>query len=134
VNRPGFVLLTLGSILAFLGWHYREDTFAALGFLLLIYLTVFAAIMPTSISYKPEAEVQPLARPARWLWGLYYAFALAMGIAGLAHTMAGGRGEYVLVAGLGLFVSLALYDAFHLARFRAWRLERLRALRSGDGR
>ena len=52
-----------------------------------------------------------------------------MFFAGVMHTQAGGHGEYVILAGLGLMASLIVYDAFHYDRFRAWRLRALRSYR-----
>ncbi len=127
-------MLTLGGIFAFLGWHYREDLFAAEGFLLLGVLSVLASAWPTSISYKPEVETQPMGTAARRAWGAYYLFAVLLGFAGLAHTQAGGNGEWLIIAGIALVVSLFVYDAFHVERLRAWRLERMRIVRDSMGR
>jgi len=134
VNRLGFFLLTLGSILAYLGWRYEQDLIAIEGFFLLVALCGLGSAWPTAISYKPEVEVQPMGTAARRLWGLYYAFALLLAVVGFAHTQAGGHGEWLVVAGFVLFGALVLYDAFQLERFRAWRLERLRSLRGAMGR
>jgi hypothetical protein len=57
-----------------------------------------------------------------------------MAVAGLAHTQAGGNGEWLVIAGIALFGSLVVYDAFHVERFRAWQLERLRSVRGGMDR
>jgi TRAP-type C4-dicarboxylate transport system permease large subunit len=129
MNRLGFSLLTLGAVLAFLGWHYRDDVFAFPGFLLIAVLAVLAAVWPTFISYEPERESAPMTDWGRRLWGLYYGFAIAMFIAGAMHTGAGGQGEYVILAGLALFLSLSVYDGLHHERFRQARLATLRGFR-----
>lgn len=134
MNRLGFALLTLGGVLAFLGWHYRQDLFAAEGFLLLICLTLLASAWPTVISYKPDVEARPMGTGARYLWGAYYFFAAAMFFSGVAHTQAGGDGVWVAVTGAALIASLVVYDAFHVERFRAWRHEHLRSMGAATDR
>jgi len=129
MNRLGFVLLTLGTVLSFLGWHYRDDRFALPGFVLILALVVLAAAIPTSIAYQPERATAPLGPWQGRLWGAYYVFGILMVLAGLMHTQAGGHGEYVIVAGLGLLASLFVFDAFHVERFRAWRLRAVRRYR-----
>jgi hypothetical protein len=135
MNRLGFGLLTLGTVLAFLGWHYRDDLFAAPGFVLILALAVLAAAMPTYISYKPERAAAPLGIWELRLWGAYYVFGVVFLIAlPLWHTLvAGGHGEYVVLAGIGLIAFLGVYDAFHYDRFRAWRLNALRTYRENRG-
>ena len=71
---------------------------------------------------------------AQRAWGAYYVVAGFMAFGGLAHTQAGGNGQWVCLSGFALLASLAVYDAFHVERFRAWRLERLRAARVALGR
>ena len=133
MNRLGFAMLTLGGILGFLGWRYGQDPFAAGGFLLLIGLSLLASAWPTSISYKPDVESQPMSTAARRVWGAYYLFSILLFVLGLAHTSAGGNGEWLVIAGIALLGSLGVYDAFHHERFRAWQLERLRSLRGARG-
>ena len=127
MNRLGFVLLTLGTVLSFLGWLYRDDLFARPGFVLLLALAVLAAVMPTYISYKPEQAAAPMGPWQSRLWGAYYVFGILMIAAAGLHTGAGGDGGYVILAGLGLLASLAVYDGFHTERFQAWRLRALRS-------
>ena len=134
MNRLGFAMLTLGGIFAFLGWHYHQDVFAAAGFTLLICLSLLATGSPISISYKPDVEVRPMGTAAKRAWGLYYLFALVLAVVGLAHTQAGGNGEWLILSGVALFLSLMGYDAFHVERFRAWQLKRLRSMRGVTGR
>jgi hypothetical protein len=124
VNRLGFFMLTAGGILAFLGWHDRQDMFAAIGFVLLIGLSVLTSAWPTSISYKPDVEALPMGRGARILWGVYYGFAFTLLFLGLFHTGAGGNGQWLIASGLALLGSLGMYDAFHTERLRAWQLTR----------
>jgi hypothetical protein len=129
MNRLGFSLLTLGGILAFLGWQYDHDLFAFFGFLLIAVLSILAATWPTFISYQPQREAAPMAVWERRLWGAYYVFALLMFVAALWHSTAGGHGEVVALAGLALFVALAAFDALHYGRLREWRLTMLRSFR-----
>ena len=55
-----------------------------------------------------------MSTAARRAWGLYYLFAILLAVAGLAHTQAGGNGEWLVIAGGALFGSLVVYDAFHV--------------------
>ena len=54
---------------------------------------------------------------AQRAWGAYYVVAGFMAFGGLAHTQAGGNGQWVCLSGFALLVSLGAYDAFHVERF-----------------